>query len=35
MLTNTLTAYPNQLENLKGLEEHNSINILDLNALRK
>lgn len=32
---NILTCYPNQLENLKWLEENSDISIIDINALRK
>lgn len=34
-LEDVLTCYPNQLENLKWLEENNDITILNLSALRK
>ncbi|MDD5213893.1 MAG: HAD hydrolase family protein [Candidatus Gracilibacteria bacterium] len=32
---NTLTCYPNQIQNIKGLKENSEISILDLNELRK
>lgn len=35
MCENILTCYPNQLANLKWLEENKDITILDINALRK
>lgn len=35
LLENTLCCYPNQLENLKWLDENSDISILDINALRK
>ncbi|MDD4151657.1 MAG: hypothetical protein PHR68_03515 [Candidatus Gracilibacteria bacterium] len=35
MCENILTCYPNQLANLKGLEENKDISILDINSLRK
>jgi hypothetical protein len=35
LVKNALTAYPNQLENLQWLVQNNSINILNLNELRK
>lgn len=35
LLDNTLTCYPNQLDNLKWLNENQDILIVDLNELRK
>lgn len=34
-LENVLTCYPNQLENLKWLDDNNDITILNLGSLRK